>query len=224
MTARPSRGDVPASAVAGLGVSLRPVRDLDEPFCFELYVSTRADELAVLPWSEEQRRSFLAQQYRTRERAYAASFPDRVDWVVESQGIPLGRLAVASGSAAVVVIDIALLPEHRGQGLATVLLRGVLAGADRRELPVWLHVERSNPAVRLYRRLGFELAEESGPYQRMVRSARPHPPERRETAGTPELDRSGLRVGRESLTASRWAVFEPSVFEQSGKRTPLVDR
>ena len=53
------------------------------------------------------------------------------------------------------MIDIALLPDHRGRGIGARLLRDVLHEATAAGLPVRLSVERSNPARSLYERLGF---------------------------------------------------------------------
>ena len=61
-------------------------------------------------------------------------------------------------------MDIALLPEHRGNGVGSSLLRDLLAEADADGKRVTIHVERLNPALRLYERLGFSVAEDKGVY------------------------------------------------------------
>jgi predicted GNAT family acetyltransferase len=48
-----------------------------------------------------------------------------------------------------------------------VLLAGILAEGRR----VTIHVERMNPALRLYERLGFVLAEDRGVYLFLERPA-----------------------------------------------------
>jgi ribosomal protein S18 acetylase RimI-like enzyme len=61
-------------------------------------------------------------------------------------------------------MDIALLPPFRGQGIGAGLLRPLLAeGADAGR-SVSIHVEQSNPAMSLYRRLGFVPVGEHGVY------------------------------------------------------------
>jgi ribosomal protein S18 acetylase RimI-like enzyme len=62
------------------------------------------------------------------------------------------------------VIDIALLPEFRRRGIGTALLRALLEEGAARDLPVRIHVERLNPALALYERLGFRLLEDRGVY------------------------------------------------------------
>jgi len=48
--------------------------------------------------------------------------------------------------------------------VGTALLSSILAEADRKSLPISIHVERHNPALRLYRRIGFEVIDDLGVY------------------------------------------------------------
>ena len=61
-------------------------------------------------------------------------------------------------------MDIALIPQERGRGLGRSILEGLLDEARKARLPVRIHVEKLNPALRLYRRLGFETIEDKGVY------------------------------------------------------------
>ncbi len=62
------------------------------------------------------------------------------------------------------IMDIALLPEHRKQGIGSELLRDILQQGQENTLPVTIHVERFNPALHLYERLGFKQKEDKGVY------------------------------------------------------------
>jgi ribosomal protein S18 acetylase RimI-like enzyme len=77
---------------------------------------------------------------------------------------PAGRLYLNRGDSEIRIVDIALLPEHRGKGVGSALLRDLLAEADAHGKRVTIHVERMNPALRLYERLGFSVAEDKGVY------------------------------------------------------------
>ncbi len=63
------------------------------------------------------------------------------------------------------MIDIALLPPWQGQGLGTQLLQGLQQDAAREGGSISMHVEGSNPAQRLYDRLGFRVTGDAGPYK-----------------------------------------------------------
>jgi ribosomal protein S18 acetylase RimI-like enzyme len=148
-------------------ISFRPVRDDDRELLFRLYASTREEELAVTPWTEEQKTAFLRQQFEAQHAFYTEQFADAEYSIVLLGGEPAGRLYVDRREEEIRLIDIALLPEHRGQGVGGELMRDLLAEGEETGLPVTIHVERFNPALRLYERLGFRHVEEQGPYYLM---------------------------------------------------------
>lgn len=143
------------SARPALSIACRPEEAGDDPFLCDLYATTREQELSVVPWTDEERRTFCDAQSRTQRLGYRAQFPNADFDVIFADGRPAGRLAVDRSGDAIHLIDIALLPEHRGHGAGTSLLRELVEEAARDGRPVSLCVERTNPARRLYERLGF---------------------------------------------------------------------
>ena len=163
-------------------LSFRPITPDDSEFLYRLYASTRAEELAQVPWSEEEKERFLRLQFEAQHKYYREQFPRaRFDLVVLGD-VTVGRLYVDQREDEIRLIDIALLPEHRGSGLGSRLMKGVLAQAEIAGLPVQIHVERDNPAMRLYDRLGFEQVEEQGVYWLMRWSPVDGQPSRAEPA------------------------------------------
>lgn len=77
------------------------------------------------------------------------------------------RLYVDRTDKEILLIDIALLPEHRGAGIGGRLLNDLLSEAAAEHKPVRIHVEHKNPARRLYERLGFRKIEDKGVYYLM---------------------------------------------------------
>jgi ribosomal protein S18 acetylase RimI-like enzyme len=144
--------------------ALRPAGPGDAELLYRIYASTREDELAVVPWDAAQKEAFLRMQFAAQDRYYHANFPDASYDLIVSGDDVLGRLYLHRGQAAWNVIDLALLPEHRGKGIGTELLTRVLADAGAAARPVQMHVERSNPAQRLYDRLGFRQIADKGIY------------------------------------------------------------
>jgi len=152
-------------------VALMPAREDDNAFLAGVYASTRAEELAPVPWSDEQRQVFLAQQFHAQSVHYAANFADASFDVIFVDGERAGRLIVARREDELKLIDIALLPEHRGRGIGTRLIGPLLDEADERGVKVTIYVEHVNRALRLYGRLGFVAAQDTGVYLRMERPA-----------------------------------------------------
>jgi ribosomal protein S18 acetylase RimI-like enzyme len=145
-------------------LTLRPVRADDAEFLYRLYASTREEELRPVPWDAGRKAAFLRQQFDAQTRHYGAHYPQDGFSVVEVDGRPAGRLYVDRGPDEVRIVDVSLLPGHRGAGLGTALLRDVLAEAQAARRRVTIHVERHNPALRLYARLGFAPVQDLGVY------------------------------------------------------------
>jgi GNAT superfamily N-acetyltransferase len=152
---------------AEAGLTFRAATEADLQFLSRLYASTRLDELAVLPWSSEQKAAFLELQFRAQHADYQRNYPDADRLVLEHRGEDIGRPYLRRESNLHGIIDIALLPEHRGKGLGAALLRDLLDEAARAGKPVSIHVEKFNPAKRLYHRLGFKAEEEGSIYDLM---------------------------------------------------------
>ncbi|GMU08556.1 GNAT family N-acetyltransferase [Corallococcus caeni] len=134
---------------------LRPVTPEDDAFLFTLYASTRDQELAAWGLPPAQAELFLRMQYQAQARHYAAKYPSQGHALIEVEGVPVGRQWRVHTPEEVLLVDMALLPSHRGRGLGTQLLNGIQAEAARARVPVRLHVTRDNPALRLYTRHGF---------------------------------------------------------------------
>jgi ribosomal protein S18 acetylase RimI-like enzyme len=143
-------------------VALRPVRTSDEPFLLRVYAGTRAEELAPVPWTPEQKAAFVAQQFAAQTAHYAQHYAGMSADVILVDGEPAGRLLVARWADEILIVDISILPELRGRGAGTVLVRRLLDEAAAVGKRLSLHVERENRAVRLYERLGFRPVGEQG--------------------------------------------------------------
>jgi ribosomal protein S18 acetylase RimI-like enzyme len=148
-------------------VTLRPITRQDREFLYRVYASTREEELAVLDWSEARKETFLRQQFDAQHRYYTQQFAGATFDVLELDGEPAGRLYVEQREDEIRIIDVALLPEYRNRGVGTSLLRGLLAEGEEAGLPVRIHVERYNRALRLYERLGFRQIADTGVYYLM---------------------------------------------------------
>jgi ribosomal protein S18 acetylase RimI-like enzyme len=67
------------------------------------------------------------------------------------------------------LVDIALLTEHRGLGIGGQLIRDLVQQCSRDYVPLHLQVLKANPALRLYERLGFTRTGEDQMYIQMER-------------------------------------------------------
>lgn len=148
-------------------ISLRPEQPDDEDLMRRLYASTRAVELEIAPWSDAQKQQFLAMQFKLQCAHFRKHYPGASFNVILEGGNPAGRFYVNRVEDEIRILDITLLPERRGKGAGTLLLRALLAEGENAGIPVRLHVERNNRALRLYERLGFGVIADQGVYLEM---------------------------------------------------------
>ena len=146
-------------------VALRAAkRSADADFLRAVYASTRAQELAVVPWTDAERDAFLRMQFDAQDRYWREQNPDATYDVILVDGQAGGRLYVDRRSDEVRIIDITLLPEQRGRGVGTLLIGRVREEASATGRSVTIHVERMNRARGLYERLGFRQIASTGVY------------------------------------------------------------
>jgi ribosomal protein S18 acetylase RimI-like enzyme len=155
------------AALQSEGYALRPETDADIPFLIALYASTREDELAPVPWTDEQKQGFLAHQFQLQRHHYRTYFGDTAFDVIEQHGTPAGRLYLQVRKTQLHVIDLALMPDWRRRGIGTAILQSLHVAASAEGKAVGIMVEKFNPAMRLYRRLGFTDLTDHGVYQEM---------------------------------------------------------
>jgi GNAT superfamily N-acetyltransferase len=142
--------------------SLRPIRSEDASFLSRLYATTREREMSLVDVGPGEKQEFLHEQFLAQDAHYRRYFADAEFSVIEAGGEPVGRYYVRRGTEEYRVIDMALLPEWRGRGIGTALLRDLLDGAAEAGVPIRLRVEPQNRARRLYERLGFRtIADET---------------------------------------------------------------
>jgi GNAT superfamily N-acetyltransferase len=149
-------------------IFLRPANAADGSFMYTTFSSTRIDELAVTGWSEEQKEKFLRFQFEAQRQSYLSDLPAAEYLVIQSGAAPVGRLIVERTPSEIHIVDIALLTQFRRLGIGSILMRRILAEAEQTGKSVRLFVERFNPALHWYQRLGFEIISAGPIYLEMV--------------------------------------------------------
>jgi ribosomal protein S18 acetylase RimI-like enzyme len=145
-------------------ISLRSVRPDDRAFLLSVYASTREPELATVEWDAAQKAAFLQMQFDAQHAYYQEHYAGAAFNVVLVGGEPAGRLYLHRRDDEIRIMDIALLPGYCNRGIGTTLLRRLQSEAAAANTPLRIHVERFNPALRLYERLGFREIDDRGVY------------------------------------------------------------
>ena len=145
-------------------ITFRPINNDDLDFLQRVYFSTREEEMKIVPWTDDQKQAFLHQQFDAQHTYYQEQFKDAKFEVILRDDQPIGRLYLDRRENEHRIIDIAILPEFRGQGIGGGIMRDLLDEAIQVNKPVTIHVERNNQAMHLYERLGFQMIEDQGVY------------------------------------------------------------
>jgi GNAT superfamily N-acetyltransferase len=141
---------------------LRPAAAEDDGFLFEVYASSRRAPLSPLGWDRATVDAFLRTQFDAEERDWRNHHEGAQCMVVMYDGVPVGRLCLARSEHELRIMDLAVLSEHQHRGIGGTVLGDLLEEALRTRRTVRAHVERSNPALQLYLRLGFLHAATRG--------------------------------------------------------------
>ena len=143
-------------------VAYRPVGPADGVFLLELYAGTRADEMAMVPWTDEQQQAFVKMQYTAQQAHYREKFPTASHEIILADGSAVGHRYVARLEQEIRIVDITVMASERNRGIGTLLLRELLDEGKGAGKVVTIYVENFNPSLLLFERLGFRQVEEHG--------------------------------------------------------------
>ena len=153
-----------------LGISFKAISSFSKEemaFLLELYSSTRWDEVMQAPWTDDQRHEFLKQQFDAQHKHYQSHYPHSDFLIILKNTTKIGRLYIDRDESSICLIDIALMPQYKYNGLGTLLLKRLLMEAQQTKKKIVLHVEKFNPAYQWYLKNGFQQVEDKGVHQYM---------------------------------------------------------
>jgi ribosomal protein S18 acetylase RimI-like enzyme len=143
-------------------IHLRPAESSDHPFLFELYTSTRIEEVSARGWDVLQQQAFMRLQYRAQQWQYQGQFTEIEDYLILDGEQPVGRFLISHERGYIQLADIALLASHRNKGIGTGLIQALQAKAARSKKAIRLNVLEFNRAVGLFKQLGFKVSGQEG--------------------------------------------------------------
>lgn len=143
-------------------ITLRAVGPEDHDFLIDVYASTRAEELALVPWTSEQQQAFIRSQFAAQKAHYAEKYPAATHDIIVVHGRSVGRLYVARLDHEIRIVDITLLAEERNSGIGSYLIEQLLDEAKSAGKVTRIYVEEFNPSLRLFDRLGFSVSAQHG--------------------------------------------------------------
>ena len=141
----------------GAGLLMRPAVGADDEFLFGVFVDAQPPVMQQLP------EMINRMQFRAQRQAYTEQYADQDyrRWIIEEQGIRVGRYLELRAADRIHMVDLSLLSSCRGRGLGSEIFRFLMHKTRDLGLSLELSVLRTNRAVELYRRLGFEVIAEN---------------------------------------------------------------
>lgn len=162
-----------AGELSGATITLHAACPADEPLLYRTYASTRAAELELTGWNSAMRETFLQLQYDAQRQSYRRQLPNAEYLVIRCDATGIGRLIIDRTKDTLQIVDIALLPDFRRMGIGSILMTAIMKEASQAGKEVRLHVERFNPALQWYERLGFSVVDSGPIYLEMTWRASP---------------------------------------------------
>jgi len=148
------------------GVMLRSARKSDNDLLFQIFIASRIDlMLGITDW--EQQDAFMRFQFNTQLDQYRKNYEGACFDVIVIEGNVIGNMYTVQTNAEIHLIDISLLSDQRNQGIGRALIQDLLDQSAQIQKHVTLHVQQGNPAIHLYRRMGFFVTGEQDIYTRM---------------------------------------------------------
>jgi ribosomal protein S18 acetylase RimI-like enzyme len=129
--------------------SFRPARSDDFDYCSRLYFAGMEETIAQLNRDMDAQRAGLRRRWDVAQVRIVTLGGDDIGWVqsfIENDALFLGQLFVDGG--------------HRNKGIGTEVVTALIDEAARAGMAVSLGVVKSNPARRLYERLGFRITHD----------------------------------------------------------------
>ena len=167
----------PAPGEARGHLSLRPEREQDEAFRFQLFCDSRLPEFALLQLEPAAFEQLMRFQFQAQTVTYRTNYPGERFDIIELDGVPIGRIIVARRGTTLRIVDQAIVPSQRNRGFGTTIMRAVMDRAAQAGQTVRLKVASTNdPSMRLYLRLGFVPIETDPFYIEMEWPAGASPP------------------------------------------------
>lgn len=148
-----------------LKIALRPARDADEPFLFELFRALRAGRFDFQPGGHPQMAAMIRLQFRAQEHVLATQHPGSEHSIILTNGVPVGRLRLAREETGFQLADLSILPGYQRKGIGSAVMKKLMASARREGLSIRTTIGQANQAsFHFYRNLGFEVTGEDTAY------------------------------------------------------------
>ena len=126
---------------------LREELQSDEQLLWDLFA---ADRVPLL----------LGIQYAGRQAGWSVQWPHAESYIIEVESVPVGRLLLNRTEALWWVVDLAVLPLRRGEGIGSLVLADLVRNSGMIGARLGLKVEREAASRSFFERHGLKVVGE----------------------------------------------------------------
>jgi len=143
-----------------MDIQLKKKNETDSEFLLQLMGEIKIAELNAYSWPEHMKNQLIEMQYKGYEQMIKNEYPNAEDYIIMVDNENAGRLQLDINDNSMCIVNISLMPAFHGKGIGSKIIKDVLAEADMKNKPVYLEVDKVNPAFNLYKRIGFDICGE----------------------------------------------------------------
>lgn len=112
-------------------------------------------------------RGYVEQNYSWNDKLFKSKFiPD--DYIVlQKQQEIIGFLKLVPQNNSLYLGEIQIKSTHQNRGIGTTILQFIIDRSLEKDRRIWLQVLKGNPAIKLYKRLGFKTFAETKTHYKM---------------------------------------------------------
>ena len=122
--------------------------------------ATKSDIEWLDPFYEELMKPYVELTHKWNEVKFRESFDFEHTNIIQINNQNIGMLKVEQRDGYTFLGDIQIKKEFQGRGIGSQIINDLIEKSIFQGLPIRLKVLKGNPAIRLYQRLGFTVANE----------------------------------------------------------------
>lgn len=138
-------------------MNLRPATEKDYDFVYKVKVDALKEYInATWGWDENQQKDFHKNHFLAKETE-----------IIQFDNQDVGFVVIKFLENQARIEEINIIKKYHNNGIGTKIISDVQTKALKLNLPVWLQVLKVNPAINLYKRLGFTITTENATHFQM---------------------------------------------------------
>lgn len=145
-----------------MNILLKKYSDTDYDFIKDLFFNCKCEEMKVDAPNNLFLNNIINAQFKAQNKFYANLGDSADHYIIMADQTKVGRLIKTDDQVNLHIADITISPGHRKRGIAGNVLKSLIRSANENGKTISLRVNKANPLVGYYSRLGFDVIADEG--------------------------------------------------------------